>query len=121
MTPSVAGTTTGVFVPGATNGFVLTATADTNPRQLRVYVGGYAAQGGFQAYLSDLSAPPYADNSLSNVVGNSYGVYTINYSAASAGQELIVIYRTKVAFDSSFGNATLQAASLEGDRRNLCP
>src|SRR5207249_2605856 len=113
-TPVANGTTTGVFITGTTNGFQLTARADTYPRQLRVYVGGFAAQGEFQAYLSDFSAPPYADGSVNNVYSNSYQVYTIDYTAASPSQQLIVVYRAQNLFDPVSGNVTLQAATLSG-------
>src|SRR5206468_9494052 len=75
---------------------------------------GYGVQGQFQAYLSDLSAPPYADQSVSNVYDNSYAVYTIGYTAASPGQQLIVVYRSMSLFDQAYGNVTLQAATLRG-------
>ena len=86
-TANVTDTTTGVFVTGVTNGFRLTAPADAQPRQMNIYLGGYGMQSEFQAYLSDLSAPPYTDTSVSNVYGTSYLVYTVNYTAASAGQK----------------------------------
>ncbi|MDB6018595.1 MAG: hypothetical protein JWR19_3084 [Pedosphaera sp.] len=115
------GTTTGVFITGVTNGFRLTAPADTQPRQLRVYVGGYGVQGQFQAYLSDLSAPPYMDTSVSNVYGNSYVVYTISYTAASPGLQLIINYRSLNLFDLTYGNVTLQAATLQGGPSDPLP
>jgi hypothetical protein len=114
-TPTLAtNTATGVFIYGVTNGFQLTAPADTLPRKLRVYVGGYGTEAQMQAYLSDLSAPPYTDESVSNIFGNSYVVYTIDYAAASAGQQLNVIYRSKNLFDLTYGNVTIQSATLEG-------
>lgn len=111
---SAAGTPTGVAVTGIDNGFRLTVPADTEPRQLKIYVGGYGAQGEFQAYLSDLSAAPFVDSSVSSVYDNRYVVYTIQYTAASAGQELNVIYRCQNLFDLTYGNVTLQAATLQG-------
>ena len=113
-TPATNGTTTGVFVTGPTNGFRLTAPADTNSRTLRVFVGGYGVQAEFEAYLSDLSARPYTDSSVSNVFGNSYLVYTIDYRASSPNQQLIVRYRSSNLFDLTYGNVTLQAATLQG-------
>jgi hypothetical protein len=109
-----ADSTTGIFTTGFTNGFMLTAPADTNSRTLRVYVGLYGAEGEFQAYLSDFSAPAYADSSLSSVFGKSPGVYTIQYAAASAGRQLLVVYRAAKSFDLTYGNVTLQAATLQG-------
>jgi hypothetical protein len=113
-TSEVIGTTTGVFVTGLGDGFQLTAPADTNARTLRVFVGGYGVLGEFKAYLSDLSAQPYADTTVSNVFDNSYATYTVNYSAASADQQLIVRYRATDSFDATYGNVTLQAATLQG-------
>ena len=109
------GTTTGVFIEGSTNGFMLTAPADSNPRTLRLYLGGYGVQAYLESWLSDFSAAPFIDSSsVSNVLGNTDVEYTLNYSAASSGQELIVVYRTIYPFDSVFGNVTLQSATLQG-------
>ena len=113
-TAVVSGTTTGVLITGVTNGFLLTAPADSNPRQLKVYVGGYGAQGEFQAWLSDFSAPPFGDTSISNIFGVSDAVYSINYTAASADQQLIVVYRALGLFDQAYGNISLQSATLQG-------
>jgi hypothetical protein len=113
-TPSAADTTTGVLINGLTNGFLLTAPADTNARQLNVYVEGYGGQGEFQAFLSDLSGPAYTDTSISNVFGVSQACYTLNYAAASPGQHLIVAYRLLNLFDRLYGNVSLQSAALQG-------
>ncbi len=113
-TESTNGTKTGVFIHGLTNGFLLTVPADTNARTLKVYVGLYGAQGDFRAYLSDFSGPAYTDSSLGSVLGNAYAVHTLNYTAASAGQRLVVKYTAKTLFDADFGNVTLQAATLSG-------
>jgi len=113
-TTSSSGTPTGIYTTGLTNGFMLLAPADAAPRRLKVYVGCYGVQATFQAVLSDLSAAPYTDRSLSNFFGNSYVVYTLDYTAASAGQALIVSIRSTKLFDQSYGNVTLQAATLEG-------
>jgi len=53
-TSATAGTKTGVFIMGLTNGFALTAPADASPRTLRIYRGAYAVRGHLLAYLSDL-------------------------------------------------------------------
>jgi len=111
-TASNNGTTTGVFIHGMTNGFSITAPADATVRTLKVYVGLNAAQGNFQAYLSDFSAPAYTAASPGSIFGNAYAVYTLNYAAASAGQTLIINYAAKTLYDANFGNVTLQAASL---------
>ena len=102
----------GVFTTGVTNGFEIMVPADTTARRLKVYVGLYGAQGNFQAWLSDFSAPAYVDMSLSNYFDNVYGVYTLTYAAASAGQTLTIRYRALNLFDQDFGNVTLQAAML---------
>ncbi|HTI97980.1 MAG TPA: Ig-like domain-containing protein [Dongiaceae bacterium] len=120
-TSSAAGTPTGVFVTGITNGFQLTVAADTTPRQLRLYVGGYGVQAELQASLSDLSAAPYTDTSVNNQYGNTYAVYTINYAAASANQSLQVTFRAFNLYDLTYGNVTLQAATLESSTISKLP
>ena len=120
-TPDTNGTTTGVFVTGVTNGFHLTAPADTQARELRIYVGGYGSHAEFQAYLSDLSAAPYADQSVSNIYDSSFVVYTVDYAAASPGQQLIVNYRSVDLFDLAYGNVTLPAATLQGGSPVVLP
>jgi len=107
------GTTTGIFLTGATNGFALSAPADASPRTLRLYVGGYGLQALVQAWLTDFSAPPYIDQSVSNVYGSSYALYTIDYAAASPGQRLQVIYRPYQLFDAVYGNVTLASTTLQ--------
>jgi hypothetical protein len=109
-----AGTHTGVYIRGTTNGFELAVLADTTPRTLKIFLGLYGAQGNFQAWLSDFSATAYRDTSLSNFFDNAYGVYTITYAAASPGQYLTVRYRSLALFDQDFGNVTIQAATLAG-------
>jgi len=113
-TLSAGGTRTGVFLRALTNGFSLTAPANTNTGTLKIYVGLYGAGGEFQAYLSDSSAPAYTDTSLNSVYGNAYAVYTLNYAAASRGQRLTVKYTAKTLYDAHYGNVTLQAATLSG-------
>src|SRR5437867_4432799 len=81
---------------------------------LEVYVGLYGAQGNFQAYLSDFSAAPYIDSSQGSIFGNAYAEYTVNFTAASADQTLLVRYTAKTLYDADFGNVTLQSATLSG-------
>lgn len=114
-TLAVSGTHHGVFSTGVTNGFALTVPADTPPRTLKVYVGLYGAEGRFLAYLSDLSAAAFVDTSLSNVYGSSYAVYTLNFAAASVGRTLNLRYTSRNLFDQTYGNVTLQAATLVGE------
>jgi hypothetical protein len=110
---TAAGTTTGVFSYGLNQGFEIRVPADTGTRTLTVYAGLYGAQGNFQAWLSDFSAPAYTDTTLSSL-GNAYAAYRITYAAATTGQQLTVRYRSKNLFDPDFGNVTLQAATLVG-------
>jgi len=114
-TPTATNSTTGVFITGVTNGFRIEVPADTTHRRLKVYVGLYGARGNFQAWLSDFSAPAYTDTSISNLYQSSYAVVTLDYSAASAGQSLIVQFKSLVLYDLDFGNVTWQAATLVED------
>lgn len=112
---NASATPTGVYFNGVTNGFQLTVPADRILRRLKVYAGCYGAQAKFQATLSDFSAPPYVDTTtLSNVFGNSYAVFTLDYAAASPGQTVTVTIRSTKLFDAQFGNVTLAAATLQG-------
>ncbi len=113
-TGSAAPTRTGVFIHGTTNGFRIRAPADTNVRTLKVYAGIYAAEGKFQAYLSDHSAPAYTDTALRGltVYDNAYTNYTLDYRAASSGQMLFVEFTAKRLFDADYGNVSLEAATL---------
>jgi hypothetical protein len=88
--------------------------ADTNGRTLRVYVGLYGAEGKFQAYLSDHSAPAYTDTSLSSIYGSPPAVYILDYRAASSGQTLTVEYTANALFDFDYGNVSVEAATLSG-------
>ncbi|HXJ58716.1 MAG TPA: Ig-like domain-containing protein [Verrucomicrobiae bacterium] len=113
-TATASASHTGVFIIGQGQGFALDLPADLTPRTAKIYVGLYGAQGNFQAYLSDFSAPAYTDESLADVFGNTYAVYTITYTAASQGQTLHVRHRAKQLYDNEFGNVTLQAVTLVG-------
>jgi hypothetical protein len=110
---SANGSTTGIYVAGVTNGFEISAPADTNMRTLRIYTGLYGAQAKFEAFLSDFSGRAFTDTSLSNVFGNRFVVYTIDYAAASPGQRLIVRQTIANVYDFAFGNVTLQAVTLQ--------
>ncbi len=111
---SVNNSNLGVYITGLTNGFEFRVPADTNSRTLRIYAGLYGAQGNFQAWLSDFSGRAFTDLTLSNVFGNSYVIYTLNYAAASAGQRLHIRWTIQNLFDVDYGNVTLAAATLQG-------
>jgi parallel beta-helix repeat protein len=110
-TPSTTGTndTNGVYIAGVGNGFQISAPADTKPRTLLVYVGGWVSGGRLVAHLSDGSAPDFVNTSISSTTGQYDAVYTLTYHAASAGQRLVVQWIQA----SGTGNVTLQAAALQ--------
>jgi len=110
-TPTAAATPTGIFIAGVGNGFQVTAPADTSRRRLKIYVGLFAARGRFEASLSDNSARSFIDTSLFNVYGNNYRVYTLDYKAASPGQQLIIRHTADQVFDAISGNVTIQSAT----------
>ena len=107
-----ASTDTGISVPGLLNGFDFTVPAGTYPKTLKIYVGLYAAQGNFQAFLSDLSAPAYTDASLTSLYGNVDGMYALTFSSPASNATLRVRYTCAALYDSAFGNVTLEAATL---------
>ena len=102
---------TGVCVSNFTNGFELRLPASSGLRTLKLYVGVFSARGQLQAYLSDSSAPAYADTTLKNFYGQTARAYTLKYTAASENQTLIVRYTDDGQFDSSFGSASLLSAT----------
>ncbi len=120
-TPITNGTPTGIFVTGFENGFELRLPAITSNRTARLYLGGYGMQANLEAFLGDFSAPPYIDNSVSNLYDNVAVIYTLSYAAATPGQELVVRYRIADPFDFDFGNVTLPAIALEGEVTTLTP
>lgn len=102
-----------VYIMGLNRGFELDIPADTTQRTLKLYVGVYAGQGRFEASLSDASAPPVIDTSVSDQTDTTNVVYTINFKAASGGQNLKVRWTANAVFNT-WGNVTLQAATLSG-------
>jgi hypothetical protein len=110
-TLSVSPSTTGFYIGGVSNGFQITVPADTTPRHLRFFTGVYLGRGRLEARLSDYSAAPFIDTTISSF-GKAVGAYTIDYVAASANQSLIVRYTADTLFDETYGNVTMQAAAL---------
>jgi PKD repeat protein len=111
-TASATNTPSGIWTSGVGAGFELSVPAGTTQRRLAVYVGLWAAQGRLEVTLSDGSAPAFIDTSLDNSTGTSVRVYTFDYRAGSNGQLLTVQWTVQTAHNS-FGNVTLQAATLE--------
>jgi uncharacterized repeat protein (TIGR01451 family) len=109
-TPVVSATNTasGVWRPGIGKGFEINVPANTTNRTLKLYVGVWQAQGRLEASLSDASATTQVDTSLINLGGAGVRVFTIDFRAASAGQNL----KLKWTMLSGTGNITLQAATL---------
>lgn len=120
---SVTNTTTGVWaygIPAIGSGFEISAPADTSTRILKVYVGAYAALGHFEASLSDGSAPAYNNATLMNLRNGPGRVYTLEYSANSAGQKIIVRW-TLASLRDATANVTLQSAALSAQEANNPP
>jgi hypothetical protein len=109
-TASATNTSTGIYIIGVNNGFQITVPADTTDKTLKVYVGLWAARGRMEVSLSDSSAVSFVDTTIDNT-DTSVGVYTINFRAGSAGQQLRVRWTSMTSYNS-FGNITLQAATL---------
>ncbi|HTV78400.1 MAG TPA: fibronectin type III domain-containing protein, partial [Steroidobacteraceae bacterium] len=109
-TPTASGSvTSGVYVSGWAGGYQISAPADTNPRTLTVYVGGYNSAGHLRAFLSDGSAEDFiATTSTSS--GNYYIAYTLTYTAGQSGQLLYVQWTQA----SSSGNVSFAGATLTG-------
>jgi hypothetical protein len=120
---SATNTPTGVWaygIPRLGSGFMFAVPADTTPRTLKVYVGVFAGGGTFETWLSDNSAPIYVDTTLTNPSNGPGGVYTIEFSADSPGQLLMVRWTLTSQHDPT-ANVTLQAATLSTAGANNPP
>ncbi len=104
-----AATRAGLYLPGQGSGFTLAVPADTQPRILHLYLGGWRAQGQLQASLSDGSAADF-QISLANLGGVFDRVVSVTYRAGSADQTLNLRY----TLTGGTGNITLSAAAVEG-------
>src|SRR5579884_2147896 len=109
--PTNTGTTTGISVVAQnSNGFKITAPADTQERTLKVYVSVSQAGGILSATLSDGSAPSVTDSSLVSTTGTATACYTLVYQAANAGATLTVYFSNNasvVTTKSTMGTATI--------------
>ena len=113
-TLNVLNTPTGINTNGAVgNGFEITVPADQTTKTLKLYVGVWFTQGKLEATLSDASAPAFVDSTLNNNAGSSFGLYTINYKAASSGQTLKIRFTIQTQYLSPNGNVAWEAATLQ--------
>ncbi len=93
--PSASGVMSGAFSVvnelGESGGFEFTVKADGYERILRIYLGGFRAEGTLTATLSDGSAPTYQ---VMDLKGDSIfnNQVTLRYQAGGPGQTLTVRY-----------------------------
>lgn len=115
--PKAAVTTgAGLYIAGLNKGYEVRVPADTNERNLVVYLGGYKTRGQLEVRLSDDSAPAYSVE-VEDLKTAFDRRLALSYRAAKPGQELIVRYTQTL----SSGNITLQAATLKGNLANQAP
>jgi hypothetical protein len=110
-TASAAGTTTGIYVAGLTNGYRFTVAAGTTVEELKVYAGAWNAKVHFEATVSDGSAAAYVDESFNDTGAAGAAVYTVKFAANSPGQTLTIKIYSAMLNDIN-GNCTLIAATL---------
>jgi len=108
-TATSASNRNGLYVSGQGNGFTFSVPAGTASRTVTVYVGGWASSGAFRAHLSDSSSTDYVDTTAI-ATGQYTRAYTITYSSATAGQQLVLTWTQA----SAPGNVTLNGAALTG-------
>ena len=100
-----------IWSNGALNtGYSFTVPADTTSRTLTVYAGGYGTVSSVRAHLSDGSAADYV--ATASGAGTYTNIYTITYSAASAGQTLTITLLKTGNITGTQGSADLIAAAL---------
>jgi hypothetical protein len=103
---------------GQNDGYQITVPADSTQRTLQLYASAVSARGKLTAFLSDGSAAVVADSSFDDPNGadaNGFSattVYSISYSAASAGQTLTLRYT--MDHDYGSGEVGLIGAALSG-------
>jgi hypothetical protein len=91
--PVASGTQNQIYCTNLNGGFQFSAPADTSPKTLKVYVGMTGSTvGKLLAHLSDNSAVDYVDTGVSSGGPYREAIYTLNYQAASAGQNLNVAW-----------------------------
>ena len=112
-TPTTVTTMTAnaVYVKGEGNGFTLTVPASLTQRTLKVYVSALDAKGRLEAKLSDGGAPYVGF--IDSPAALKYGVFTIDFKAATVGQTLSIKYTVDNAYDASIGDISLQAMTLK--------
>jgi hypothetical protein len=93
-------------------GYSFTVPADTTVRTLLVYAGGFSSGDTLTAHLSDGSAADYV--ATASGTGIYTNLYTITYSAASAGQKLTISYVKSSNIAGTGGSVDLIAATLSG-------
>jgi hypothetical protein len=116
-TPTASASTTGfgtanyVYVGSQGSGFQISVPADTTKKVLKLYYMGWGCRTRIMATLSDNSAPTFINDSVDDPAGNiAYGVATIYFAAASAGQTLTVTEYDLL--DYMGGNVGITAATL---------
>ncbi len=111
-TASASSSTTGLYFTGIGNGYQLSVPAATTDRTVKLYLSAYQARGRLEARLSDGSVSSYVDY-VDNSTGSTDRVVTITYHAAGTGVNLIVAFTVEDNYGSTWGNVTLQAATLK--------
>lgn len=107
-TPEATAVGSGIYIPGAGNGFALEVPAAATERVFTVYCGVYQATMHMEAMMSDNSAPIFIDESLFNGGGTTDARYSFRYSSPNPGAVLEVRY-----WNQAGANVTLQAATLK--------
>jgi hypothetical protein len=114
------GSSSGVFVFGRTNGFILAIPATPQLQKLKIYAGLYGAEVGFKAYLSDFSAPVYYDT-FSSAYDTLDRTYTLQFASGSPGQTLFVRLENQAMLDLVYGNLRLMSATLQVEDSLVLP
>jgi len=114
-TGSSTGFSGGLYFPGNSASYRITAPADTTERTLKVHLGGWNTSATLNISLSDSSAAAFSTTiSGASVFHNEANV---TYRAGSAGQTLTLTFTAT----TGTGNIVLQSASLAGTSGNQPP
>lgn len=115
-TAVVVDTTTGVYLSSSnfpTAGFQLTVPATNKLHCLKLYVGVFGAAARLSAWMTDWSAPPWFDTSVSDGYGRTVAVYTLRFASPNPSASLRISWTPVAIFVPEYGNLTWQSATLQ--------
>jgi hypothetical protein len=114
-TANEPGSTTGIFIYGVGNGFMLSAPASPTLRTLSVYLGSFVSDFKVTAHISDGTALDFSETVVNpNPIDDPriYRRYTFSYKSLTPNQTFEVSW-TNIKDHYGGANVSLQSATLQ--------